>query len=104
MRANRKTKRLRKEKRNRRTWVWLLVIAVILVVGMGIEIKRVSDKAADYASREAELESLIAEEEGRAYELQEQSKWQQTLKYIEMIAREKLGLVYPDEVILKPDK
>ncbi|MBQ4424448.1 MAG: septum formation initiator family protein [Lachnospiraceae bacterium] len=103
MRANNKTKRERKEKRSRRAWIWLLVVAILLLVGMGYEIKRVSDKAAEYASREAELESMIAEEEGRAYELKEQSKWQQTLKYIEMIAREKLGLVYPDEVILKPD-
>ena len=46
---------------------------------------------------------MIAAEEGRAYEYQEMSRFRQTLRYIEMIAREKLGLVYPGEVILKPN-
>ncbi len=92
-----------KRKRNR-TWAILIVIVLFLVVGMGLAIHNLSDKAASYASREAELESLIAAEEGRAYEYQEESKLRQTLKYIEMLAREKLGLVYPSEIVVKPSE
>ena len=95
--------RVQKRKRNR-TWAILIVIVLFLVIGMGLAIHNLSDKAASYAAREAELESMIAAEEGRAYEYQEESKLRQTLKYIEMLAREKLGLVYPGEVVVKPDE
>ena len=93
----------RKRKKNA-GWVVLLLIVVLLVGGFAVAIHNLSEQAAAYAAREAELESMIAAEEGRAYEYQEQSKFQQTLRYIEMIAREKLGLVFPGEVILKPDE
>ena len=90
-----------KRKRNR-TWAILTVIVLFLVIGMGLAIHNLSDKAASYASREAELQSQIAAEEGRAFEYEEESKLRQTLRYIEMLAREKLGLVYPGEIIVKP--
>ena len=92
----------RKKKKNA-SWIILVVILLFVIIGFGIAIHNLSEKAAVYASREAELESMIAAEEGRAYEYQEMSRFRQTLRYIEMIAREKLGLVYPGEVILKPN-
>ena len=82
----------------------LIIIVVLLLAGMGIAIHNLSEKAAAYAMREAELESLIALEEERANEFTELARFRQTLKYIEMIAREKLGLVYPEEIILKPEQ
>ena len=94
----------KKQKRKQsRTLAILIVIVLFLVIGMGLAIHNLSDKAASYAAREAELESQIAAEEGRAYEYQEESKLRQTLKYIEMLAREKLGLVYPGEIVVAPD-
>jgi len=44
----------------------LIVIVVLLLAGMGVAIHNLSDKSAVYASREAELESLIAAEKDRA--------------------------------------
>ena len=93
----------RKKKKNT-NWIVLAVILLFLLTGFGIAIHNLSEKAAVYASREAELESMIAAEEGRAYEYEEMSRFRQTLRYIELIAREKLGLVYPGEVILKPSE
>lgn len=94
----------KKKKKNNLSWLVLLAVALFLIVGMGIAVHNLSDKAASYAAREAELESLIAEEEGRAYEYKEMSKLRQTLRYIEILAREKLGLVYPGEILVKPDE
>lgn len=99
-----KLKSKSRKKKKDKTLVILLVIAVLLVAGFGVAIHSLSDKAASYAAYEAELESRIAAEEGRAYEVREMSKLQQTLRYIEMIARERLGLVYPGEVIVKPSE
>lgn len=94
----------KKKKKNNISWLVLLAVALFLIVGMGIAVHNLSDKAASYAAREAELESLIAAEEGRAYEYKEMSKLRQTLRYIEILAREKLGLVYPGEILVKPDE
>lgn len=94
----------KKKKKNNLSWLVLLAVALFLIVGMGIAVHNLSDKAASYAAREAELESLIAAEEGRAYEYKEMSKLRQTLRYIEILAREKLGLVYPGEILVKPDE
>lgn len=98
-----KNRALRREKKRRKNSVYLLlVIALFLLVGMGYYIRNLEEKAASYAAREAELSSEIASEQQRTEDLKEQSKLRQTLRYIEMIAREKLGLVFPDETIVKP--
>ncbi len=42
------------------------------------------------------------EEKQRAARLEEQRVYVQTKQYIEKVAKEKLGLVNPDEILLKP--
>lgn len=44
---------------------------------------------------------LIEAEERRAEEMDELEAYTKTKKYIEDVAKEKLGLVYEDEVIFK---
>ena len=48
------------------------------------------------------LEKQKTEEENRARELEEYRVYVQTKQYIEEIAKQKLGLVNPDEILLKP--
>lgn len=45
---------------------------------------------------------MLAEEQERAKRLEEQRIYVQTKEYIEKVAKEKLGLVNPDEILLKP--
>lgn len=52
-------------------------------------------------SRIAELEREINNAKEEAIEIQEMKAYVQTLKYIEEMARKKLGLVYKDEIIFK---
>lgn len=49
------------------------------------------------------LEASIEDEEEREKEIEKEKAYRQTDRYIEDIAREKLGLVYEDEIILKPE-
>ena len=49
------------------------------------------------------MENQIAAEEQRTKELEELEKYMQTKKYMEEVAKEKLGLVYPDEILIQPD-
>ena len=44
----------------------------------------------------------MAEEEARAAQLEEYRIYVQTKQYVEKVAKEKLGLVNKDEILLKP--
>ena len=71
---------------------------------MVVQIKGSSLKSID-REYEIRLENLTAqkeEEEQRALDLEEERKYVQTKEYIKEVAKEKLGLVDPDEILLKP--
>lgn len=95
-----KTRRSKIWKKHRGSIIILLVVALfgISVLGVGMKMRAQNEKR---EARIQELESMIAEEEERAKELEEYRKYIQTKKYIEEVAKEKLGLVYPDEIIFK---
>lgn len=50
-----------------------------------------------------ELQAQIEEEKKRAEEIKEYEKYVQTKKFAEEVAKEKLGLVYEDEIIFKAE-
>ncbi len=53
-------------------------------------------------AQETKLEAQLTKEETRHDELEEQKAYVQTLQYVEEMAK-KLGLVYSDEIIYKPN-
>ena len=57
----------------------------------------------EYQEKEAAITSQIESEQLRSEEIAEFEKYTQTRKYIEDTARDKLGLVYPGEIIFKND-
>ena len=59
------------------------------------------EKVNDYQTREAELQAQIDYELARADEIAEFERYTHTRKYIEDTAKDKLGLVYPGEIIFK---
>ncbi len=78
-----------------------MVVASLAVV---VNVKSTSMKKKDqeYQIREEALMKQKEEEENRANELEEYRVYVQTKQYIEEIAKQKLGLVKPDEILLKP--
>ena len=44
---------------------------------------------------------LFRSEEQRSKDIEELGKYVQTKKYVEEVAKERLGLVYPDEILFK---
>lgn len=82
-----------------------LVIMVILMLIVVVTVKRIElkEKQKIYDEREAVLLEQIAEEEERSTEIEEYRKYTQTQKYVEEVAKEKLGLVYEDEIIFKSE-
>ena len=81
---------------NRRSCAPMLVF--VSVASMGLKVQNTKKQA-----RIEELNALIAEEEERAKEIEEYGKYVQTKKYAEEVAKEKLGLVYEDEIIFKAE-
>lgn len=80
------------------------ITCVIISMALVVSIKgaTLQDKDLEYMAREENLEAQKAKEELRAASLEERRIYVQTKQYIEEVAKEKLGLVNPDEVILKP--
>ena len=60
-------------------------------------------KNADYEAQITELQSQIDDENKRSDELSEYEKYVKTKKFVEEIAKNKFGLIYPDELIFKPN-
>ena len=68
-----------------------------------IEIKSISlkNKRNEYEKRIQTLERQIDEQKERTKELEEYEKYTKTSKYVEEVAKEKLGLVYEDEIVFE---
>ena len=81
----------------------LLVTTVVLMMLIVVTVKSIElrEKRAVYALREEALMQEIEAEQARAEEIAEYEKYTQTKKYVEEIAKEKLGLVYEGEIIFK---
>lgn len=83
----------------------LLVTAVVLLMLIVVAVKSVDlrEKRASYMAKEEALMQDIAAEEARTEEIEEYEKYTQTKKYVEEVAKEKLGLVYEGEIIFKDE-
>ncbi len=91
----------RRRFQNKAGIVWASVVVLILVTVVSIKSVGLMQKARDYQEKEAVLVAQIESEQQRSTEIAEFEKYTQTRKYIEDTARDKLGLVYPGEIIFK---
>ncbi len=94
------------EKRGKKSNVFITLMIIIAVVAIAFflrfrskEIKSGNNKDREYIEQ---LKQEIKEEEDRKEELEQYSKYIKTKQFVELMARNKLGLVYPNEIILKP--
>ena len=73
----------------------------MLVGVMSVQIVSAYSRNQSYQAQEEELEAQLESEKARKKELEEYKKYVNTKEYIEQVAKAKLGLVYPNEVIYK---
>lgn len=81
------------------TIVVLMLLVVVSINSVGLRQKRES-----YREREQALQEQIDAEEERAEQIEEYRKYTQTKKYVEEVAKDKLGLVNEGEIIYKPEE
>ena len=105
MRETRRSVRKRRDRLGNRmalVGVTFVVISLAVVVNFrGAELRK---KDLSYQMREESLTKLLDQEKERAEKLEEERIYIQTKEYIEKVAKEKLGLVNPDEILLKPER
>lgn len=94
--------RKKKKRKNRLAMLAIAVVVGALVAVLSYQTVQLSEKNETYQARLAAVEAELAQESARALSLEEQRIYVQTKQYIEEQAKSKLGLVNPDEILLKP--
>ncbi len=78
-------------------------MGVLLVSVFAVQIVELGAKNSMYEKQIASLQEDLDEQNERKVKLQEKEKYMQTKKFVEEYAKEKLGLIYPNEVVFKAD-
>ena len=94
-----RSKRVKREKwANRMAVLGVTMVVLCLAVAVNAKGSTLKKSDLDYQQKEKQLEEQVREEEERTKKLEEYKV------YAEEVAKEKLGLVNPDEILLKPNQ
>lgn len=95
-----KTRRaLNRKKRMEFRIITMTILCLLIVASFGK--MKLQQKNQQYQKQEEELLAQIDAEEKRTKEIEDLDKYMQTKKYVEEVAKERLGLVYKDEILFK---
>ena len=94
----------RKKRQNRLGMFLVLMVVLMLLVVVSLKSAELRQKQETYAARERVLQEQIDAEKARTEEIEEYRKYTQTKKYVEEVAKDKLGLVNEGDIIYKPDE
>jgi len=95
-----KTRRaMNRKKRLELKLITMTVLCLLVVASFGK--MKLLNKNESYRQKEELLLAEIAAEEERAEEIEDLKKYVQTKKYVEDVAKERLGLVYENEILFK---
>lgn len=93
----------RRKRQNRFGMFLVSIVVIMLMIVVAVKSHELQEKKTYYAQREQQLREQIEAEEKRAEEIAEYEKYTQTKKYIEDVAKDKLGLVYEGEIVFKDE-
>lgn len=89
---------------NRIAIITVTVVVCFMAIAVNVKVGSLKKKEAYYQQKEAVLTEQVSAEEERSDALKQYRIYIQTKEYIEKTAKEKLGLVNPDEILLKPEQ
>lgn len=99
----RKRAAYRKNHQNRFSMFLVTLVVVLILVAVSVKSADLRGKLAEYTAEAEQLDRQIEAEQERAEEIEEYRKYTQTKKFAEEIAKEKLGLVYEDEILFQQE-
>lgn len=79
-------------------------VVALIAVSLWNGKRSLENKKAEYEAQKESLMQQIAQEEQRRDELEEYKKYVQTKKFVEEVAKDKFGLLYPEEIVFKPSE
>ena len=91
----------RTKKNNHFGMVTVLILVAMFCSIIGVKSISLKNKRDEYNKKIEALEQQIAQEEERRKDLEEYEKYTKTVKYVEEVAKDKLGLVYEDEIVFE---
>ena len=91
----------RKKQHNKMAMMLITVVIMILLAVVGIKSIEMNSRVQELSETEAELNDEIKQEQARSDELDQYEKYTQTKKYVEDVAKDKLGLVHDGEILFK---
>ena len=97
----RKQTRRRRDAAQRRGKLGISTVIVVLIAVFLLRGHTMDQRNAAYVEELAQLQNKIDAEEARTQDLE---AYMQTDEYAEQVAKDKLGLVYEDEIIFKPEE
>lgn len=93
----------RKNHHNRFSMFLVSLVVLLILVAVSVKGVKLRSQLAAYQTQYEQLEDQIEAENKRTEEIEEYRKYTQTKKFVEEIAREKLGLVYEDEILFQEE-
>lgn len=78
-------------------------VVLFLAVVLGVGSISLHEKNRAYKAQEAELEEQIQTELAREEEIEELEEYVGSDEYVEDVAKEKLGLIHPNEIIFQAE-
>lgn len=102
-RGKRKKAAYRKKVQNRFSMFLVMLALLMILVAVYVSSNRLQGRLDDLQAQSAALQVQIDAEKQRAEEIELLRKRSQTKEYYEEIAKEKLGLVNPDEIVFKAE-
>lgn len=102
-RTRRKKAAYRKKVQNRFSMFLVMLALLMILVAVYVSSIKLQDRLDTLEAQSALLQAQIDAEMERAAEIELLRKRSQTKEYYEEIAKEKLGLVNPDEIVFKAE-
>lgn len=81
--------------------VIIVIIVFLVITAVSVNSMELKKKKAQYDKKADYLQEQIFEQEKRQKSIEDYGKYMQTKQYVEDQAKEKLGLVYPNEIVLE---
>ncbi len=103
MARRRKKAAYRRGNQNHFSMVLIVMAVALITAAVAMRSMEMSQRLETYAEKEAELNRQIDAEDERAKELENFRKYTQTKRYVEEVAKDKLGLVYEGEILFKEE-
>ena len=91
----------RKKQQHKMAMMLITVVIMTLLAVVGIKSIEMNSRVQELSETEAELNDEIKQEQARSDELDQYEKYTQTKKYVEDVAKDKLGLVHDGEILFK---